>query len=50
VSQLAGKQRGRVLQKFKWVNVPKILDCQSRRFINNQRYENCLREGKIWNM
>ena len=40
---------GLVLQMFKWVNLPKIFDCHSSRSINNQRYENCLRGGTIWN-
>jgi hypothetical protein len=44
--QLEGKRRGFILQMFKWVNLPKILDCHSSRSIINQRYENCLREGK----
>jgi len=49
VFQLEGKRRGLVLQMFKWVNLPKIFYCHSSRSIINQRYENCLREGKIWN-
>ena len=45
--QLEDKQRGLVLQMLKWVNLPKILNCHKSRSIINQRYENCLREGKI---